>query len=318
MHLGARGGAVSSDTDLALRVIVPQPWAEVAGAMLRDRLGSYVEEAGSPGPAGASEAALVFYPVRGEEVSDAEVLSLLPEELRGETLVRVERQATPRDWVDGWKDHFHPIVIGRVRVRPPWEPALAGEGLVDVVINPGLGFGTGLHPTTRGALTLLQEDDPAPAAPALSRGALVDAGTGSGILSIAAAKLGWGPIIAFDYDAVALVATRENMVENGVADRVKVHERSVLDAPLPWFAGVTVLANMTLDPVLALLRRLADARPDRLVVAGILSGAQEEESVREAARCGFVVGRRLHETEWVSMELFPEGSAARDDAASRV
>lgn len=308
---------MSGETDLALRVVVPQSWAEVAGAMLRDSLGSYVEEAVGEGPDDVGRMALVFYPQHGGDIADAEVLSLLPKELRGEGQVLIERQATPRDWVDGWKDHFHPLVIGRVRVRPPWEPAPAGEESVDVVINPGLGFGTGLHPTTRGTLTMMQEDDPGSEVPTRSRGTLVDAGTGSGILSIAAAKAGWGPIIAFDNDSAALIAARENLVANGVADRVQVHECSVSEAPLSWFGGVTVLANMTLDPLLALVRRLVDARPRRMVIAGILAGTQEEDFVREAARCGFRIGRRLHEAEWVTIELSSDGPATDDGAAPR-
>jgi len=148
----------------------------------------------------------------------------------------------------------------------------------------------------------MEQDDSRSPAPA--HGALVDAGTGSGILSIAAAKLGWAPVIAFDNDAVALVATRENLAANGVADLVTVHECSVADAPASWFAGATVLANLTLAPLLTLVGRLTDARPNRLVVAGLLAGDQEEDFVREAGRCGLKPGRRLYETEWVSLEFF--------------
>jgi ribosomal protein L11 methyltransferase len=325
---------VSGASDLALRITVPRAAAEVVGAVLMERLGPFAEEPLDL-EAAACEACdceigdfvtLVFYPRVDEVPTDADILAALPGEVLTSGRIRFERRAVPRDWVDGWKDHFHPIIIGGVRVRPPWEPALesvAGgaaqpggaarsAALVDVVINPGLGFGTGLHPTTRGALTLLQ-DEPAgsevDAGAAGTRGALVDAGTGSGILSIAAAKLGWGPILAFDNDGVALVSTRENMVENGVDQQVQVHECGVAEAPLSWFAGKTVVANMTLDPVLVLVRRLANARPSRLVVAGILAGAQEEEVVLEAAGWGFVAGRRVYETEWVSMELLPGAEA---------
>jgi ribosomal protein L11 methyltransferase len=314
---------VSGDTDLAVRVIVPRPWAEVAGAVLMEHLGAYAEETVVPASGGGG-VALVFYPAAAERLTDAGLLALLPETLRAEGVVRIERRPVPRDWVEGWRDHFHPIVIGRVWVRPPWEPAApaagaggargaagaaAGGALVDVVINPGLGFGTGLHPTTRGTLTLLQEGhSPAQAVPG-PRGALVDVGTGSGILCIAAAKLGWAPIISFDNDAVALAAARDNLVQNGVAEVVELHECAVAEAPISWFSGVTVLANMTLEPVMALVRRLADARPSRLVVAGILAGIQEQEFVGEAGRRGLKPGRRLYETEWVAMELFPADTA---------
>lgn len=136
-----------------------------------------------------------------------------------------------------------------------------------------------------------------------ARGALVDAGTGSGILSVAAAKLGWAPIIAFDNDPVALTSARANMTENGVAGLVEVHECGVEEAPSAWFAGVTVLANMTLTPVQALLQRMVEVRPTRMVASGILAGAQENQVLREAEARGLALGRSLYEAEWVSMEL---------------
>ncbi len=143
-----------------------------------------------------------------------------------------------RDWVEGWRLHFRPVVIGVVRIRPPWEsegdlPA----GFVDVVINPGLGFGTGLHPTTRGVLRLLQEEGGERVAPVggrslrRSKGPLVDVGTGSGVLAIAAAKLGWAPILAFDNDSAALVSARANIEANGVRDVVQCMRQGWLGPP---------------------------------------------------------------------------------------
>ena len=273
-------------------------------------------------------------------------------------MLTLETRSVSRDWVEGWRAHFRPIVIGAVRIRPPWEPEPGedlGEGLVDVVINPGLGFGTGLHPTTRGVLQLLQGEEGDGAAPlggqprSRPRGPLVDAGTGSGVLAIAAAKLGWGPILAFDDDAAALVSTRENIVANGVQDVVEVHEIGVADAPGGWFEGATVVANMTLEPVSVLLRRLGvraarsgsglgdtDARgvgrapspgtdagapqpesgcPTRLVVSGILAGAQQRELLRTARQSGFVPGGRVSEDEWVSLELLPGAIAGGGTSA---
>jgi ribosomal protein L11 methyltransferase len=185
--------------------------------------------------------------------------------------------------------------------------------LIDVVINPGLGFGTGLHPTTRGTLGLLQEGlspasgDMAPPASAVL-GPLTDVGTGSGILAIAAAKLGWAPVIALDNDPVALISARENVAVNGVEAQVEIHEADTGSAQEAWFDRATVLANMTLEPVSLLLRRLATlaARPRRLVVSGILAGSQEEQVYLVAHEAGFVPGRRVYEGEWVSFELLPD------------
>ncbi len=252
----------------------------------------------------------------------------------------MESASVSRDWVEGWREHFRPILIGSVRIRPPWEPPLEAPAPVfaapawsaappelppvDVVINPGLGFGTGLHPTTRGTLLLLQEgmrriegSQPSPfevspaghsAGSPGGRGPLVDVGTGSGILAIAAAKLGWAPVVAVDNDPVALVSTRENVAANGVQSEVEVHEEDIGGADETWFGDATVLANMTLEPVSLLLRRLAGAtaRPRRLVVSGILAGSQEEQIMLAAHESGFTAGRRLCEEEWVSLELLPD------------
>lgn len=313
---------MSGAADPAVRVIVSAEWAEVVGAVLMDSLGPYAEEAAGPG-AGSCKVALIFYPGKGAPLTDPELLSLLSDQVVTQADITIEHLKVPRDWVDGWKDHFHPVTVGRVRVRPPWEPPTDDEALTDIVINPGLGFGTGLHPTTRGTLALLQADPTGPgdsdagsatskastasAAPAAGggRGALVDSGTGSGILAIAAAKLGWGPVMAFDNDPVALVSARENVTENRVSDLVEVVECDLDEAPLEWFKGATVLANMTLLPVLALLRRVTELGPSCLVVSGILAGAQEETVLREAEVSGLVPRRRWYEAEWASVELAP-------------
>jgi ribosomal protein L11 methyltransferase len=352
------------EVDHAVRVTLPPDMAEVAGAVLMDLLGPYeIEDTGLEAggadsqPRGDSGATvtLVFYPGTGASpqapLSAADVFAMLPPAVAGSGRIGIELRDVARDWVDGWKDHFRPIVVAGVRIRPPWEQALEASGEstpggagrggtisrrrppVDVVINPGLGFGTGLHPTTRGTLQLLQLAGPhspsarrkvsePPRQVAARTGGnrsapesrrLVDAGTGSGILAVAAAKLGWDPVTAFDNDPVALTSARENVEANAVAKAVQVHEADVAGAPVEWFAGATVLANMTLEPVLTLVRKVgpagagprpldapAVAVPVRLVVSGILAGEQECELVRAAAECGFSPGRRLYEAGWVA------------------
>ena len=317
-----------------------------------DLLGPFeLESAGGAGGIGGArtgeaQAVLTFYPAPGTAPTLDELLAALPPELSAPGLVQLETRDVARDWVEGWRDHFRPIVIGEVRIRPPWEPALApgaaadggathgasdsgdsngapdhgapdGPPLAEVVINPGLGFGTGLHPTTRGTLRLLQVSESRREYPGLSRGPLVDAGTGSGILAIAAAKLGWGPIFAFDNDPVALTSARENIAANGVERIVEVSQVDVARASAYWFEGATVLANMTLEPVLALLRKIAVDRaswsgagpatrgPRRIVVSGILAGDQERELIAVAGLCGLAGGERIYEAEWMSLELYP-------------
>jgi ribosomal protein L11 methyltransferase len=191
-------------------------------------------------------------------------------------------------------------VVRRLRVRPPWEQAQSTG--FDLVINPGLAFGTGLHATTRGMLELLQQGESSGRG---SLGPLLDCGTGSGILAIAGALLGYSPVRAFDNDPLAVEAARANAAENRVDLDVTIAE--VECVPLDWFGGATVVANMTLDPVLAVLARLEQAgmRPPRLLVAGILSGQQERQVDGAAAAAGFRSQERIYEKEWVSFTFRP-------------
>ncbi len=314
--------------DPAVRVSVPEEWAEIAGAVLVDLLGPFQEldEGG--------RRHMIFYPFRHGAgfVEDQRIIAQLPEDPSLLAAVSIERLLVPAGWEEGWKDHFKPIQVGRLYIRPPWEeppspprsdaqrvvpvaetgpaaghagpgPAAGSAGpvvngdLLDVVLTPGLAFGTGLHPTTRGVLSLLQDESPS--------GPVVDVGTGSGILAICAAKLGFDPIVAFDNDPLAVTAARANVAANGVEVRAELS--GLEEAPPAWFHGGTILANLTLEPVLALLSRLEGERVAfvRLLVSGILAGEQETEVATEAARLGLVVGRRVHETEWVSMDLRP-------------
>jgi ribosomal protein L11 methyltransferase len=153
----------------------------------------------------------------------------------------VEAENVPDGWEDAWRAFHHGVVVGRCWIGPPWEEAPAGA--IPVVIDPGRAFGTGAHPTTRLALELLQELEP---------GALLDVGCGSGVLSIAAAKLGFGPVTGIDLDRAAIEATRTNAAVNGV--ELAARPVDALADPLPE-AGIAV-ANIALDVVERLLPRL--------------------------------------------------------------
>ena len=134
-------------------------------------------------------------------------------------------------------------VGGRVHVRAPWHaPVSVDVAPVEIVIDPAQAFGTGAHATTRLCLELLLALPPG--------GPCVDAGCGSGVLAIAAAKLGWSPVLGIDHDPLAVAATRENAAVNGAAVDVRRHDL-LHDGPVP--SAPTVLANL-LGP---LLRRVA-------------------------------------------------------------
>ena len=136
----------------------------------------------------------------------------------------VRAEEIPGDWAERWKRFHRPVLVDRrIHVRPPWEAPAPHPGVHEVVIEPGRAFGTGAHPTTQGCLELLLElageppTDGSPEPPAESRpGSLADLGCGSGVLAVAAARLGFAPIVAVDCDLAALEATARNARADGV------------------------------------------------------------------------------------------------------
>ena len=197
---------------LALRV--RREHADVVLADLLELVPSGVEESDLPG--GVVEYAI--YGAPGE-------LPVLPD-LRaavGDALVEISTSEIPDDWSQRWRDFHRPITISSpapervsaLRVRTPWESPSERPDLREIVIDPGQAFGTGAHATTRLCLELLL----ALAGAGAERSGLIDLGSGSGVLAIAAAALGYDPVLALDYDQLSVAATAHNATANGVADR---------------------------------------------------------------------------------------------------
>jgi ribosomal protein L11 methyltransferase len=209
-----------------------------------------------------------------------------PAEIGG---IRVEVSGTEvgDDWADRWREFHRPAQIGRLHVRPPWTDA-PNDG-IDVVIDPAQAFGTGAHPTTRASLELLLEvAEGAPGrvgAGAAARRPLVDLGCGSGVLAIAAAKLGFAPVTAVDHDPAALEATLDNARANGVTlERVERHDLRANPAPV----APVITANL-MRPLLLRVAELLPEQPETLIVSGLLEGEEEEvaaafASLRERRR----------------------------------
>ena len=207
---------------------------------------------------------------------------------------RVEVSATeiPDDWADRWRDFHKPLlVVGRLWLRPSWEPRR--EGAIDVVVDPGQAFGTGAHPTTRLCLEFLCELEAAGEA----GGELVDLGTGSGVLAIAAAKLGWSPVRGYDHEPAALEVAATNAEANGVAvalERINLRER------LPELAP-TVIANMT-APILRAVAGQMEAPPRVLVCSGLLPSEQDEVAA-VFANVGLGEDERRQDGDWAALLL---------------
>ena len=215
----------------------------------------------------------------------------------GGALVDVATSEVADDWAERWRAFHEPVTVGgRLHVRPPWAPPAAG-GLRDIVIDPGQAFGTGAHATTRLCLELLLELE----RDAGSDRAVLDLGCGSGVLAIAAARLGFAPVRAIDHDVLAVEATRANAAVNGVAIEVARHDL-LHDGPPP--AAPVVLANL-LGP---LLRHLAAvgfagrARPGALIASGLLV-TEADELAAAFARRGLDERARRTEGEWAALLL---------------
>lgn len=203
-----------------------------------------------------------------------------------------------QDWAESWKSHFPTIVIeDRLLVKPPWDKSKPREGQVEVVLDPGLSFGTGHHATTSYCLRQLVKLQPKKGRP----WSFVDIGTGSGILAIAAAKLGYEPVLGFDFDPVAVRVALENAAVNGVGDRTKFLKKDLVRSRKAPDQADVVCANLLAD----ILKTEADkvaahVRPGGyLVVAGIL--AREFDGVATTYKTrGFKLVDNLADKEWQS------------------
>jgi ribosomal protein L11 methyltransferase len=169
-----------------------------------------------------------------------------------EAFCSVDVEPVADDWADRWREFHRPVRVGSLWIGPPWESAPADA--LAVTIDPGRAFGTGAHATTRLCLELLLD---------LPRGSLADLGCGSGVLAIAAAGLGFAPVLALDTDPHAVDATVANAARNGAA--VEASLGDALADPVP--ACDVLVANIERSVVETLARR---ARARHLVLSGYL------------------------------------------------
>lgn len=197
------------------------------------------------------------------------------------------------DWAHKWKEFFKPEKItDRIVIKPTWEAYEAKEGDIVIEIDPGMAFGTGTHPTTRGCLRLIEE--------VVLRGGIetmLDVGTGSGILAIAAARLGVHRTIAIDLDSAAVKVAEENIILNKVESQVRVAKIKV---DIIYVMFNLVVANIIAEELI----RLSVPLKGRVMPGGclILSGivAEKANMVKEAFK-ELLLEKELIEGEWVSL-----------------
>jgi ribosomal protein L11 methyltransferase len=209
----------------------------------------------------------------------------------GAALVEVRTTEIADDWAERWRDFHRPIVVAdRLHVRSPWhEPR---TDLDEVVIDPGQAFGTGAHDTTRLCLELLCELE--------ASDAFVDLGCGSGVLAIAAAKLGWQPVLGVDHEPQSVAATEANAAVNGVAVRARRFDL-LRDGPAP--SAPTLAANLLRPLLLAVARVGFAGEPPRTLVASGLLRAEADEVAAAFETHGLHEAARRETTEWAALLL---------------
>jgi len=205
------------------------------------------------------------------------------------------RTVDDADWIDAWKRHYVAQRIGRVVIVPSWAEEELSSGEVAITLDPGMAFGTGLHPTTRGCLELLQEVQPMP-------DRILDVGCGSGILALAALRLGATHAIGIDTDPVAVAASRENAARNGLADQFEAREGTLPASPAERYPLMT--ANLVAAVLVALAPSLAAHLADGgvLLVSGVIE-PRATEVIVALAREGLRLNDRRDGGEWVSLRM---------------
>ncbi len=208
-----------------------------------------------------------------------------------------EQRIAAQNWNAQWEQSIQPLPVGPFVVKPTWAAVPDdAEGKHVLAIDPKMSFGTGYHESTRLILRVL---------PDLIDGGerVLDAGTGTGILSIAAVRLGAGPVIAFDISAWAEENARENIALNDATERITVRQGSIQEA-VPESGFDVILANIERDPLIDLLPAFANklGRGGRIALAGL---TEDDEPTMRAAitEHGFSIERETRENEWWSVVL---------------
>ena len=249
----------------------------------------------------------------------------------GGALVEISTSETADDWQERWRRFHRPVLVTAplqpgggqavpsLRVRPPWESMGDDPSPVapveEIVIDPGQAFGTGAHATTRLCLQMLLE-----LAAGGERGPLLDVGTGSGVLAIAAARLGFAPVLGVDHDRLSIDAARENAAVN--ATQLELRRLDLRSERLPWLgradapAGALVLTANLLCPLLLELAESLAAPPSHLLASGLLSEQVDEVSFAFARRLGLRERSRRSDGEWAAVWLVAGDARMRAQAGS--
>ena len=243
-----------------------------------------------------SHASVSYFIPKDASLSDN--VAILPSRLEAAGLSDAEIELVginEEDWANSWKEFYKPFKIGKIVIVPAWESYKAEEGEIIVTMDPGMAFGTGTHETTRLVIRLMQ-DEP------IEGKRVLDVGTGSGILSICASKLGAKSCNAYDIDPVAVKVARDNALSDG-CDNITVGVSDLLRG-VDRSGGKYdfCVANIVADIIIRMLPDVRDyvATGAPLILSGIIGDRADE--VREAViKNGFTVEKEIKENDWVGM-----------------
>jgi len=285
-----------SQTYLSLTVELPEDQSEAvqdvlheAGAMgleVRDREAPPMPGVRGPNP---GEAIVIAY---FEETGTAEASrAQVAEEFPDARLLLEEKPQ--QDWSNEWKALIKSVQVGRLWVGPPWEANSAPQDKVRIVIEPKMAFGTGDHPTT--SLCLAAIDAYMGSHPGAS---VLDVGTGTGVLAIAARKLGAGRVVGTDNDPTSVELALENAIENGTPE-VELSGKELTQVKGPF---ELVVANILANTLIALAPLIAPKVKDRLILAGVLAPQKAEVEAAYRAQ-GLTPEEGEAQGEWVRLDF---------------
>ncbi len=200
-------------------------------------------------------------------------------------------------WQDSWKQYYKPFRIGNhLVIKPQWEPYEEKDGDIVLELDPGLAFGTGSHPTTGGALKLLEQET--------AQGMKVmDFGCGTGILAVAAGLLGANEVYAVDVDREAIQATVKNIRINGLMTTVEVLEKDLLKENVTYLRNFDIIvANIVADVIIALLPQVDEMlKPGGALIAGGIIDTKQNQVFHALEERGFRVAEVITEGNWITI-----------------
>lgn len=209
----------------------------------------------------------------------------------GELLVETRNE---EDWANAWKDHYVPVRVGtRVVVRPPWRAYVPEDDDVVVLLDPGMAFGTGTHPTTQVALRLLEQLE-------IEGRSVFDVGSGSGILAIAAAKLGARSVVGVDIDAVSVRQAVANVALNEESDTVRIWKSDMAPESDDARTYDIVVANIIARVLIEIAEQVSRSvsHDGTLVLSGIID-SKESGVVEVYQSLGFEMVERMQIEDWI-------------------